>query len=160
MRWILNQINMKQTFIKYLPCARFCTTYTNKQTNKQSKRKRQFLPSWSSQSSWSRQSEIHWQSTGEALGKKGLVLPDECRSGLHRGGDNGAGPQVSRSSRMEGKGGSAFQAEETAHARAESRKHVPRCRRMGSPARLEHKGAHKLKRRISFWFLVSHNDQE
>lgn len=28
MRWIFNQINMKQTFIKYLPCARLWTIYT------------------------------------------------------------------------------------------------------------------------------------
>lgn len=27
MRWVLTQINMKQTFTKYLPCARPLATY-------------------------------------------------------------------------------------------------------------------------------------
>lgn len=43
---------------------------------------------------------------------------------------------------------------------AESWKHMPWCRMRSSPVRLERKGAHKLKRRIRFRFLVNHNYQE
>lgn len=57
-------------------------------------------------------------------------------------------------------GGSTFQAEETAHEQAESWKHMPRCGMTSSPAQLERKGAHKLKRPISFRLVVNPNQRE
>lgn len=92
---------MKQTFTKYLPCARLWTTYTKKK-----KRKDSPCPHGAhSLVEADKQSQIQWQSTREALWKKGLVLPGECRGRLHRGGDNGAGPWMRRSSPDGGEGG-------------------------------------------------------
>ena len=102
-------------------------------------------PSRSSQSSCRRPTaKASCPSTGRPTGG-GPGSGRGCRAGftetetMELGLGWGAGHQ------MEGKGGSTFQAEETAHEQAESWKHMPRCRMTSSPAQLERKGAHKLE---------------
>lgn len=120
-RWIFNQINMKQTFIMYLPCARLWMIYT---------KKKDMVPALLELTVY-----LSWQTTTNTMAKhqggivkKGLVLPGERRAGFTEMETMELGLGWEGVHQMEGKGGSAFQAEETAHEQADSWKHMPWCR--------------------------------
>lgn len=111
---MFNQINMKQTFIKYLPCARLWIMYTKTII------KKGLVPALVELTVCRRrQPQTQQQSTREAQ-RRGTGSAWRMQGRLHRDGDNGAGPWMRSCSPGGGGGGSAFQAEDTAHEQAES----------------------------------------